>query len=63
MSVWQRLRRLFGLSYVARSEPGWDAPIDEHGRTTLSDGTPIQLAPTPNCGCEFCERARQAEEP
>jgi len=39
---------MFGLSYVVRSEPGWDPPPDEHGRTTLSDDTPIRLAGYPN---------------
>jgi hypothetical protein len=50
MTLWQRLRRLLGLSYVVRSEPGWDPPPDSHGNTTLADGTPIRLTDR----CPYC---------
>jgi hypothetical protein len=57
MTLWQRLRRLLGLSYVVRFEPGWEPPPDEHGNTTLSDGTPIRLAgyPEPTDDEEYWE--------
>lgn len=54
MTLWQRLRERLGLSFVVKSEPGWDPPPDEFGNTTLSDGTPIQLLPTHSCRCAFC---------
>jgi hypothetical protein len=50
---WQLWRdRRTNRPTIAKSRPGWDA--DEHGRATLSDGSVIQLLPTPGCTCEFC---------
>lgn len=48
LTPWQWLRQLLGLSYVVRSEPGWDPPPDKFGNTTLADGTPIRLTDYPD---------------